>query len=265
MSAQKLLSQNFLWSRELVSKLIRDSSISQNDFVLEIGPGKGIITESLLGISRNIVAIETDGILFDLLKQRFSGNPTLTLIRGDFLKFPLPEENYKVFANIPFVITGEVVRRLIFAKNPPVDSYLVVQREAALKFVAKDSRNTMLAILFHPWFDIGIIHKFQRGDFKPTPRVDSCLIRIEKRSSPLIDESLLSIYRDFIIYHFTRDRSATSQSPSFWLTRFGAFVGGNDLRMHNKVKGSFGKWQKEEQSLSKIHRTRTDKDWKKYE
>ena len=184
MSAQKLLSQNFLWSRELVSKLIRDSSISQNDFVLEIGPGKGIITESLLGISRNIVAIETDGILFDLLKQRFSGNPTLTLIRGDF---------------------------------------------------------------------------------KPTPRVDSCLIRIEKRSSPLIDESLLSIYRDFIIYHFTRDRSATSQSPSFWLTRFGAFVGGNDLRMHNKVKGSFGKWQKEEQSLSKIHRTRTDKDWKKYE
>lgn len=261
-SRRKLLSQNFLWNRVLVSKLIRNSSISQKDLVLDIGAGKGIITEQLLDVCKEVIAIEMDRRLSDFLKNKYRNVFNIRVIEDDFLMHKLPKEPFKVFSNIPFSTTGEIIKKLLFSKNPPVDSYLVVQTEAAEKFMAKYRPDTMIAILFYPWFDIKIIYKFKKTDFKPVPRVNSCLIRIEKRSSPLIDKSLLPFFRDYIVYYFTRDRSATSISPHEWLTRFGMFVKGNDLRMHNKIKDSFIKWQKEERTLSKIHRTRTDKGWK---
>lgn len=264
MTVQKLLSQNFLWNRELVGKLIRESSISKNDLVVEIGPGRGIITEQLLDICKKLTAIEADETLFNLLSQKFSGNPNLKLINEDFLKFPLPEQNYKVFSNIPFAITGEIIKKLLFAKNPPTNSYLVVQKEAAEKFIANNDRNTMVAILAYPRFEIRFVHEFARSDFKPLPRVDSGLMLMKQRESPLIGLSSLSFYRDYVVYNFTRDRSATSLSPDEWLIRFGAFVRENDLRKHNKIGGSFEKWQGEERKLSKIHRTRVDKNWKGY-
>lgn len=258
------LSQNFLWSRELVGKLVRDSSITNNNLVVEIGPGKGIISEQLLNVCGKLIAVEADENLFKLLQERFSGYPKIRLVREDFLKYPLPKENYKIFSNPPFSITGEIIKKLLFSQNPPIDSYLVVQKEAAEKYMAKDSGNTMLAILFYPWFEIGIIYEFFRTDFKPTPRVESSLIKIKQRSRPLVDEPFAALYRDYVVYNFNRDRSATSLSQREWLIRFATLVKGGDRKLHNKIVGSFGKWQREEQRLSKIHRTRADEDWKKF-
>lgn len=236
-TARKLRSQNFLYSRELVNKLIRNSSISQNDSVLEIGSGKGIITEALLGVCKEVTAIESDTQLFSYLKLRFSGSQAIALIASDFLTLTLPTaKRFKVFSNLPFSITGEVVKKLLFSKNPPVDTYLVIQKEAAVKFIAKARPNTMLAMLFYPWFDIRIIHKFQRRDFKPAPLVDCCLARMTKRELPLIGESFLTTYRDFIVYNFNRDRSASSQSAKEWLRRFGEFDQKSDARVKNKVR-----------------------------
>lgn len=257
-------SQNFLWNPELVERLIRGSSITKDDLVVEIGPGKGIITEHLLRVCRKLIAVESDEDLYKLLQERFLDNPRITLVREDFLKYPLPKENYKIFSNPPFSITGEIIKKLLFSQNPPVDSYLVVQRDAAEKHMSKNSGNTMLAILFYPWFEIDIIYEFLRKDFKPTPGVESSLIRIEQRSRPLVEEPYATPYRDYVVYNFTRDRSATSLSQREWLIRFAAFVEGNDRKLHSKIMGSFGKWQIEEQQLSKIHRTRSDGDWKKF-
>lgn len=264
-TSRKLLSQNFLWNRELVSKLIRGSSISQNDVVLEIGAGNGIITEQLLGVCKKLTAVEVDQKLVSFLSRKFSMQPNFNLLSGDFLDHPLPPaEPFKVFSNIPFSVTGEIVKKLLFSKNSPVDSYLVIQTEAADKFIASKQRNTMLAILFYPWFNIRVVREFERTDFKPVPRINSCLMRLEKRISLLLNESLQSLYRDFVVYHFTRDKLATSLSPSEWLIRFDEFVKGHGQSVRNKTKGSFAKWQAEERKLSKIHRTRTDKDWNRY-
>lgn len=261
---RELLSQNFLWNRELVSKLIRNSSISQNDSVLEIGAGKGIITEQLLGICRKLTAIESDHRFYAFLKENLPVKPDFQLLPYDFLVYPLPPtEPFKVFSNIPFSITGEIVKKLLFPPNPPLDSYLVVQYEAAEKFIGKKYGNTMLAVLLYPFFDIQVIHEFQRTDFKPKPRVDSCLIRLVKRHIPLVNISSLAHYRDFIVFCFTRERSATSLSPKEWISRFGVFMKEADPRLFSKIRGSFDRWRIEEQKLSKIHRTRTDKDWRK--
>lgn len=263
-TSRKLLSQNFLWNRELVSKLIRGSSVSPKDQVLEIGPGKGIITEQLLTVCGKLIAIEADVKLHDLLRKKFVGKSRLSLLSGDFLKQPLPDSEFKVFSNIPFSVTGEIIKKLLFSQNPPTDSYLVVQREAADKFIASRHRNTMLAILFYPWFNIEVVHEFERTDFKPVPRINSCLIRLEKRSPPLLGESLQWLYRDFVVFYFTRDKKAVSLSPSLWLNRFETFLEHDASRLLKKLKGSFAKWRAEEMKLSKIHRSRTNEDWRRF-
>ena len=260
-TTRDLLSQNFLWNRELVNRLIRGSSISQNDSVLEIGAGKGIITEELLGTCREITAIEADERLFTKLRDKLTHSQKISLVSGNFLRFSLPTKPFKVFSNIPFSITGEIIKKLLFSPNPPADSYLVVQNEAAENFVIRKGRNSMLAIIFYPFFDIKVVHNFKKTDFKPEPRVESCLIRLTKRRSSLISDSSLEPYRDYVVYKFTRDRSATSTSPQKWLNDFKTFMGGNDIRAQRKVDGSFGKWRNEEKKLAKIHRTRKDKNW----
>ncbi len=262
-TSRKLLSQNFLWNRELVSRLIRDSSISQNDVVLEIGSGNGIITEQLSIVCRRLTAIEVDEQFHSSLIKKFPISQRFSLLNCNFLEYPLPlSEPYKVFSNIPFSITGEIVKKLLFSTNPPDDSYLVVQREAAAKFMVNKHRNAMLAILFYPWFNVGVVHEFERTDFRPVPRIDSCLIRMEKRRSPLLSKSLESSYRDFIVYHFGRKRLAPAVVPSEWLVRFDEFIKKRNPRMLNRIRGSFTKWQAEERKLAKIHRTRIDKTWR---
>src|SRR5438874_12896804 len=95
-------SQNFLKGRRLVDRLLDRSSIAATDLVLEIGPGRGRITERLIQRCRHVLAIEQDPRLAWMLRERLPGTPNLTLVEADFLATRLPRQPYKVFANIPF-------------------------------------------------------------------------------------------------------------------------------------------------------------------
>ena len=237
---RRLFSQNFFSNRELIQKLIRDSSISASDTVLDIGSGSGIITQELLKITPHVIPIEKD--------------PKLTSHPQDFLTYPLPTHPYKVFANIPFSITGDIVRKLLQSPAPPSDCYLIVQEEAANKFITNPKSNTMAALLYYPWWDIQIIHKFKRSDFQPAPKVDSVLLHIKPRPKPLMPELQKTAYYDFIAYNFVHYPQAKYISPSCWLK----------FKINPKSKGAYSKLLKEQRSLQKIHRTRTDKNWKKF-
>lgn len=250
---RKLLSQNFLWDRELIDRLIRASGISWNDTVLEIGPGTGIITEGLLSVSRKVIAVEIDKSLFSELHSRLGNSKSLELVCGNFLDFVLPKEPYIAFSNIPFSITGEIIKKLLFSENPPNSCNFVVQKEAAEKFVVNQRKNSMLSILFYPWFEIKISHVFKRTDFTPTPNVDLFLIQIVKRPVPLIPNFGLCKYRDFVVFRFTNNRAAGRWPVKLWL---------NSYTMEGRCRGSFLKWQKEQSKLEKIHRSRTDRNWK---
>ena len=253
---RKLHSQNFLVNRELVKRLVRDSSIAPQDTVLEIGAGRGIITQELVIAAKEIIALEIDRELVGRLRTRFKGISNLQLIEGDFLDFRLPQQPYKVFASIPFSITGEIVRKLLQSAHPPADCYLVVQTEAADKFTIHPESNTMAAMLYYPWWDIQITHTFRRVDFAPAPQVDCVLLHCQPRSALLIGEEKKAAYFDFVAYQFMHGFSAKYISPSRWLKLF----------MHHDPRitwGSFAELQRQQSRLSKIHRTRTDKNWKR--
>jgi 23S rRNA (adenine-N6)-dimethyltransferase len=198
---RKLFSQNFLHSRKLISKLVRSSSIGKNDLVLEIGPGKGIITEQLLQSAQHVIAVGIDSHWYKYLKNKFRNTDNLTLYHGDFLSFNLPFLPYKVFANIPFSIEGKIIRKLIDAKNAPEDCYLVMMKELAFRLSAPYKEN-WFSIIHKPWFDFSIYHHFRRTDFTPVPKVDAAMMRFTKRKTPLISWAEREHYQKFVTIGF---------------------------------------------------------------
>lgn len=286
-------SQNFLKNRSLVADLIERSSITCNDLVYEIGAGQGIITEELLKKSNRVIAFEIDKNLFGKLSQRFKGNKSLELRNENFLTSSLPAHSYKVFSNIPFNITADVIRKLIQSANPPEDSYLIVQNEAAKKFIGKPytDRNSQMAVLLKPWFYLEVLHKFNRQDFYPIPQVDIVLLRVKKLEKPLVSEKLMGEYQDFVVYVFNQFKpniieglsavfgrqailslskiigfSPTSKPSELdyrhWLNLFNSYSQGSNKK--SIVKGSYVRILEQQKGLKKINRTRVDKNWKQY-
>lgn len=194
---RRQLSQNFLYNRKLIRHLVGLSSITPRDTVVEIGPGKGFITAELLKIAKRVIAVELDPRLVLHLRRQFPNDPNLTLISGNFLDFPLPREEYKVFANIPFSIEGEIVRKLIDDPHPPRDCFLVIVKELAERLSGYPHEN-QFSLKHQPWFEFAIIHRFARTDFVPRPRVKAVLWRIRKRDQPLVPWPERNRYWDLI-------------------------------------------------------------------
>jgi 23S rRNA (adenine-N6)-dimethyltransferase len=194
--------QNFLHSPRLVDHLLDCSSIGPGDRVLEIGPGKGIITVELARRCRELLAVEKDPALAHLLRDRFADSPVVTIREGDFLHVPLPVPPYKVFANVPFNRTADIIQRLTESRCPPDDAYLAVQKEAAERFLGRQ-RESLRSVLLKPWFEPSLVYRFKRTDFIPAPHVEVVMLRLRKRGPPLIRASEAQRYRDVVTHLFT--------------------------------------------------------------
>ncbi|OGD00779.1 hypothetical protein A2972_03995 [Candidatus Amesbacteria bacterium RIFCSPLOWO2_01_FULL_47_33] len=250
---RRLYSQNFFTNRELIRKLIRSSSISSKDTVLDIGAGSGFITRELAKVAAKVIALEIDPGLASRLPKLKNVTPVCQSITD----FPLPDTPYKVFSNIPFSKTADIIRKLLHSPSSPEDSYLIVQAEAADKFTLGQVSNTMSALLYYPWWEINITYRFDRRDFHPIPKVDSVLLRICHRQKPLVSNTQQIRYYDFIAHNFVYSSQSKFVPPVEWLIRF------------NKIKnqtysGAYAKLLKYQQKLKKIHRSRSEKNWKMF-
>ena len=127
-------SQNYLVNAALIDRLLQQSNVHSNDEVLDIGAGKGIITKALLNRGCRVTAVELDKENILYLKKQFGNEKRFALLCGDFMELPLPERSYKVFSNIPFFITSAILNKITQAKNPPLDTYLILQKQAAIKY-----------------------------------------------------------------------------------------------------------------------------------
>ncbi len=286
-------SQNFLKSKKLVRDLIKQSSINKEDLVYEIGAGQGIITKELADHCKKVIAFEIDKNLHQKLKEKFQKLSEKIVIKpGNFLKDPLSNQAYKVFSNIPFNITSDIIKKLIFSKHPPIDSYLILQKEAAKKFagIPLDTKNSLISIFTKVMFEISIFHNFKRTDFFPQPKVKIVMLRIKKKASLLPKERIDSFY-NFITYAFSqfepnilkglsriidghrikqlakKGKFSISYKPSqlkmkSWLNLFNIFLKYSNKKQKNKIKNSFNNLQRQQGALQKIHRTRLGKNWK---
>jgi 23S rRNA (adenine-N6)-dimethyltransferase len=198
---RRLYSQNFLRSPKLVIKLVRLSSIGKNDLIVEIGPGKGIITRQLTDVAREVIAVEVDPKLAKRLKSQFKNSENVAIVEKDFFDWHLPKETYKVFSNIPFNMTADIVRTLTESPNPPEISYLIMQDKAFARFAGKPNESQS-SLLLKPWFEFRSVTEIDRSEYTPEPSVDTLLAEIRKRMKPYVDPQARQSYRDFIIYGF---------------------------------------------------------------
>lgn len=168
------ISQNFLTDRRIIGRLLSRTDISDSDTVLEIGAGKGHITKALSKRAKTVVSYEIDGALYERLKPDVAEN--VRLIRGDFLKCALPKSPYKVFANIPFSRTSEIMRKLT-ADRLPERIWLIMEKGAAKRFCGLPREN-INSLLLKPFFDVKISYYFDRSDFHPAPRTDVVMLEL---------------------------------------------------------------------------------------
>jgi 16S rRNA (adenine1518-N6/adenine1519-N6)-dimethyltransferase len=188
--AKKSLGQNFLKSHAVVEKMIVAGNVTSADVVLEIGPGKGVLTEALLKTGAHVVAIEKDRELLPMLREKFSqeiASQQLTLIQEDVLKFNpatchLLNTTYKLVANIPYYITGEILEKFLSSAHQPTCAVLLVQKEVVQRIVARDGKESILSISVKAFGTPKSVMNVSKKYFSPAPKVDSAVLAIENIS-----------------------------------------------------------------------------------
>ena len=213
------VSQNFLTSRRTIHRLLRKTSINRHDHVVEIGPGKGHITALLLPRCKTLSAIELDKNLCDKLRTKFADAPNLKLYHQDFLQWPLPRGDYKVFANIPFCHTTDILRRLTECSNPPREAWLIMEKGAAKRFMGQPKEN-MRSLMLKPRFDLQLAWFFQREDFHPMPRVDVVMLHLKQKTLGDIPAAQWRAYQRFVAKGFTQHKISGDTLYIQWLCLF---------------------------------------------
>ena len=176
----KSLGQHWLRDRVVLDGIAEEAEIKNGDFVLEIGPGLGTLTSSLLkfaGKDGEVLSIEFDENLAKKLPAQFPGK-NLTVKNTDFLDFDLSKlpKNYKVAANVPYYITSKIVEKLLTSENKPSIAALLVQKEVAERICAKSGDLSVLSIASQIYADCKLGQFVPRELFMPPPKVDSQVV-----------------------------------------------------------------------------------------
>jgi len=181
--AKKSLGQNFLMHRQIAERIVKAAELPKNALVLEIGPGTGMLTKELLNLGYRVHAVEADFALIPLLEETFSAqikDGRLTLRAADIRTFDtttVPEE-YHLVANIPYYITGEIIRQFLTAPNQPGSMTLLVQKEVAER-IARSTKESLLSLSVKVYGQPKYCFTVPRGAFVPAPNVDSAVLRVQ--------------------------------------------------------------------------------------
>ena len=194
----KSLGQNFLIDGNLVRKIVQESNINKNDYVLEIGPGMGTLTEELALNAKKVVAVELDKKLLPILDESLEGYDNVEIVYGDILKTDvkkLIEEKLeggpvKLVANLPYYVTTPIIGKLLEEDLNLESISVMVQKEVALRMSAGPGSKDYgaLSIFVNFYSNPRIVVKVPKTVFMPQPKIDSAVIKLElKKDLPDVD------------------------------------------------------------------------------
>ena len=222
---RKQFGQHWLRSDAVLNKILRAGKLQSSDRILEIGPGTGNLTRLILPFVESLTAVEIDRDLCEKLRKTMH-QPNFHLIEGSILDIPLPEQTNKVIANIPYNITGEILKRLLGTLAEPIQQFeqivLLVQKEIGDRLAAKAGHKAYnaLSVKIQYLADCQFICDVPAAAFYPPPKVNSAVIRIIPRppitpaSDPKFLDRLLTMgfatkrkmLRNNLISEIDRDR-----------------------------------------------------------
>src|SRR3989344_7632460 len=182
--------QQFLTGQWAAAALVEAAGVRPGEIILEIGPGKGALTRELLKTGARVVAIEKDEALVAQLRETFAQeiqNGQLTVVSKDIRNFdPRSLGAYIVAANIPYYITGEIIRQFLETRMQPRAVALLVQKEVAQR-IATGAKESILSLSVKAYGCPKLIAKVPRGNFSPPPSVDSAILLVDNISKEFFD------------------------------------------------------------------------------
>ena len=190
LSPKKSLAQSFLYDDNILARIVEAADVTAADNVLEVGPGIGGLTHHLAKAAGRVVAVELDNRFMPILESELSGYSNVTVVHGDILEHDpagwFGTDDYKVVANVPYYITGAILRHLLSGRGKPTLMVLTVQKEVAERITAPPGDMSLLAVSVRFYGEAEQLDTIKAGSFWPRPDIDSAILRIDLTDGPLL-------------------------------------------------------------------------------
>ena len=195
MKNKKSLGQHWLKNRAILDEIASLTKVEGIDKCLEIGPGLGTLTSSLLRQFAEVIAIEYDADLARKLPGSFPGK-NLKVVEGDVLAVnfgKITSDKYCIAGNIPYYITSPIVKKVLDLENKPARIVLLMQKEVAERIAAEPGKYNLLALYAQNRAEVTLGPVVKAAEFTPPPKVDSQILILDPLSEPQIDEKYLEL------------------------------------------------------------------------
>jgi 16S rRNA (adenine1518-N6/adenine1519-N6)-dimethyltransferase len=209
--AKKQFGQHFLISENVVKKIVDQININEDDTVIEIGPGTGVLTQEIL--NRNplkLYTVEIDTTLYPILEEKFKNYPNFQLIKDDVLKVNIKnftnEKKVKIVGNLPYNVSSLIMINCVFNMEIIEFCVFMIQKEVAEKLVAKPKTKdyTFLSVFMQTFFDIKYIMSVPARFFYPPPKVTSAVVKLIPSNKYNLTD--IKKYKNFVSYIFGNRR-----------------------------------------------------------
>lgn len=202
----KRFGQHFLTDTRVLDRIVDALALTGDETVLEVGPGRGVLTDRLVPRTRRLVAIELDRALAALLRERYRSSPHVEIVEADVLAQPLAAlagGPYVLAGNVPYYITTPILFHAL-APPRPLRAVFLVQREVAERVVAAPGSKTYgaLSVNVQAAARAELVLQVPPGAFSPPPKVDSAVLRVTPRHDPAVPEAAADSFRRFVIGAF---------------------------------------------------------------
>jgi len=191
------LSQNYLRSSEAARQFLKAVHLDPDGLCIEVGAGEGVLTIRLAAMTGEVIAYEIDRALADRLIARVGDRPNVRVKMGDFLTARQPTRPFQVVGNAPFSLTSPIIDWCLHASRMTVAT-LITQLEYARKRTGGYGRWSQLTVSTWPQVRWELLGTIARTEFRPVPRVDAGILRLERRAEPLIGRARQAAYRRLV-------------------------------------------------------------------
>tara|TARA_Y100000817_G_scaffold33498_1_gene23218 strand:- start:558 stop:1358 length:801 start_codon:yes stop_codon:yes gene_type:complete len=217
---KKSLGQHFLYDQNIINKIICSAQIDQNDHILEIGSGRGHLTEALINTGAKIVSLEIDDDLYAHGLQRFAEAANFQILHIDAINFnpsDFFDKPFKLIANLPYNLGSRLLRKFLFSEPHSDISVVMLQREVAMNIVASPNKMNILSSTFQTVAETELLFNVKPTSFLPPPKVYSSVIKLIFKDHPLVEKSELDDFFNFVVAAFAAPRKQIKNSLSLGL------------------------------------------------
>jgi 16S rRNA (adenine1518-N6/adenine1519-N6)-dimethyltransferase len=218
--AKKRLGQHWLVDRSVVRRIAEAAVIAPGETVIEVGPGRGALTEALAARASRLIAVEVDSALAEALREKFAGSANVSVVEGDVLELSVEEilneggsgMPYVVVGNLPYFIGTAIVRKFLKTKPRPERLVVMLQAEVAERMAAQPGHMSYLAAEAQFYAEARLLFRIPAKAFRPPPKVQSAVVRLDVRDSPDVEVDVPGTFLELIQAGFAAPRKRLRNS-----------------------------------------------------